>query len=126
MEIEEILNRLKQIIPDCEFRDPSSWSNKEPYICGYDSTNEISIQISFGKAEALGGEYSTFVIEYLGHTKMRKWIKYPSDSDYECYFYILQDLIDSSNRFREQIEKFPNFRTSDNRNYQIDKIFENV
>jgi hypothetical protein len=126
MEIEEILNRLKQIIPDCEFRDPSSWSTKESYICGYDSTNEISIQISFGKAEALGGEYSTFVIEYLGHNRMRKFIENPTEQDFECYYYILQDLIDSSERIKKQVSSFPKFIREDNRNYKIDKILNNI
>ena len=118
MKPEEILHRLKTIISDCEYRNELVWSadpEKDPYICGYDSSNEISIQIFFGNT-------GRFVIEYLGHTKMRKYIKNPSDNDYECYFYILKDLVDSSNRFRKQVNNFPKFTTEDNRTYQIDKI----
>jgi len=125
MKVEEILGRLQEIIRDCEYRDPRNDNGRDPYICGYDSQNEISINIFFGEPK-FNELSATFVIEYLGHSKMRKFVKSPTDKDYDCYFTILQDLVDSSNRFREQVHSFPKFTTEGNRNYQIDKIITNA
>jgi len=127
MNIKQILSRLQEIIPDCEYRDKSSY-NQSPYICGYDSENEISIRIIFSPSGDLTQEQTNvkslimFNIECQGHERLRKNHMSPDDAVYECYFYILKELVESSNRFNDQINSFPKFTAEDNRNYKIDRI----
>jgi hypothetical protein len=124
MDILEIKNKLSTIIVDCEYREAHSISGI-PYICAYDGLNDISVRISFGKS-------TQFEIEYLGNNMMKRYVNECSDSDVDTYLFILKDLVDHCNKFRDQVNKFPlmseedrSRHTRNNRGNKIEKIFQN-
>jgi len=114
-----ILDKLKELEFDVEYRTNEGSVFGHPYICGYLSSQDISIQIKFGD------KFTSFLIEHLGHTRMNVGI----EKEKECrgfiaFSYILQELIDTNNNFKKSVKEFPNLTLENNRDNQLKKLFE--
>lgn len=114
-----ILDKLKNLGFDAEYRTNEGSVFGHPYICGYSSFHDISIQIKFGT------EITSFVIEHLGHTRMNAGVKNENGKKaINSFIYILKELIDMNNKFFQNIKEFPNLTLENNRDAQLEKLFE--
>ena len=115
--LQNLLPRLNSLLP-CELRiEGSSKFIDSTYICGYDTHNEIAVNVKI-----INNDFC-FSIEYLGHTILRKGCK-PTDENLNNFLYILEDLINSSQRLKRQAGSFPNLTEEDNRDIKLKKLFE--
>jgi hypothetical protein len=115
--LQNILPRLNSLI-SCELRlNGSSRFVTSDYICGFNSTHDISVKVqSFG-------ENFYFKIEYLQNSILEKSCK-PTDETINNFLYILEDLIQSSERIKNQARSFPNLTNEDKRDIRLKKLFE--
>lgn len=115
--LQNLLPRLNSLLP-CELRIKGSrWFIDSTYICGYDTQNEISVNVTIVNSDF------RFSIEYLGNTVLRKGCK-PTDETLNNFLYILEDLIKSSERIKNQAKSFPSLTNEDNRDVKLKKLFE--
>ena len=122
-----ILKKISDIIPDAELRthDPDY-----TYICAYDTSNDISIRISFHKACSIssfktaldGTNHTQYQIECMGNSKLNRSIKEEESESFECYYMILDNIIKSANINGERCAMFPKYTKYDNRTSKIDLI----
>lgn len=114
-----ILDKLKELGFDAEYRTNEGSVFGNPYICGYSSSQDISIQIKFGD------KFTSFSIEHLGHTRMNVGIEKEKEGrGFIAFSYILQELIDTNNNFKKSVKEFPNLTLENNRDNQLKKLFE--
>ena len=115
--LQNLLPRLNSLIKSELRIEGSSKFIDSTYICGYDTHNEISVNVKI-----INNDF-VFSIEYLGHTILRKGCK-PTDENLNNFLYILEDLIESSTRLKRQTRSFPNLTGEDNRDVRLNKLFE--
>ncbi len=124
--LQNILPRLNSLL-SCELRlKGSSKFGTTDYIGGFSSTHNISISIYEyppGVTIFRSPEDFYFKIEYLQQTILEKCAK-PTDETINNFLYILEDLIQSSERIRKQSKSFPNLTNEDNRDVKLKKLFE--
>lgn len=115
--LQNFLPRLNSLIKGELRIKGSSKFVDSTYICGYDSVNEISINV-----KDLQNDFY-FKVEYLGHTILERVCK-PTEETLNNFLYILEDLIELSNRLKRQAQSFPNLTDEDNRDVKLKKLFE--
>jgi hypothetical protein len=115
-----ILDKLKELgLFDAEYRTNEGSVFNAPYICGYLTSQDISVRIAFYE------DTTNFFIEYLGHTQLNKSVPIQkTELAFECFVYLLKDMIDFSERFKEGVRVFPDFTIENNRDNQLKKLFE--
>lgn len=124
--LQNLLPRLNSLIKSELRIEGSSKFVKSTYICGFSSTDNISISIyeyppGVTTFRSPGDFY--FKIEYLQQTILEKCAK-PTDETLNTFLYILEDLINSSQRLKRQARSFPNLTDEDNRDVKLKKLFE--
>lgn len=122
--LQTFLPRLNSLIrSDLRIKGSSKFV-KSTYICGFSSTHNISISIyEYPPGVTKSTEDLYFKIEHLQQTILEKCAK-PTDETLNNFVYILEDLIQSSERIRKQAESFPNLTDEDNRDVKLRKLFE--
>lgn len=113
--VNEMLESLKSISNDVEFRD-SNPLFKKPYICGYHGGEDVSFRV------CIGDKYD-FYIEMKGHTVLNRSTPATKDA-FMCFVYILGDMVKSLKTIRQQCYSFPNYTQTDNRDQLIKKILK--
>ena len=124
--LQNFLPRLNSLIKSELRIKGSSKFVKSTYICGFSSADNISISIyeyppGVTTFRSPGDFY--FKIEYLQQTILEKCAK-PTDETLNTFLYILEDLINSSQRLKRQARSFPNLTDEDNRDVKLKKLFE--
>jgi hypothetical protein len=122
--------RLNSLL-SCELRlKGSSKFVTSDYICGFNSTHDISIKVNDSGLDIPLPSHCHrdpvnfhFKIEYLQHTILQKWCE-PNDETLNNFLYILEDLIQTSERIKNQAKSFPNLTDEDNRDVKLKKLFE--
>lgn len=118
--LQNILPRLNSLL-SCELRlKGDSKFVTTDYICGFSSAHNISIEI--GESSRLPFQFH-FKIEYLGHTTLKKFC-HPTNETLNNFLYILEDLIQSSERIKNQSKSFPKLTDEDNRDVKLRKLLE--
>jgi len=118
--LQNFLPRLNSLIKSELRIKGSSKFVYSTYICGFSSADNISITIQDPLLKS-GDLY--FKIEYLQQTILEKCAK-PTDETLDSFLYILEDLINSSQRFKRQAQSFPNLTEEDSRDVKLKKLFE--
>jgi hypothetical protein len=124
--LQNFLPRLNSLIKSELRIKGSSKFVKSTYICGFSSADNISISIyeyppGVTTFRSPGDFY--FKIEYLQQTILEKNCL-PTDETLNAFLYILEDLINSSQRLKRQAQSFPNLTEEDNRDVKLKKLFE--
>ena len=120
--LQNILPRLNSLI-SCELKLNCVTPD---YIYGF--YNDIYINISefppsLTYITSSRNDSFYFKIEYLQQTILEKYAKL-TDETLNNFIYILEGLIQFSERIKKQVNSFPNFTDEDNRDIKLEKLFE--
>ena len=110
-----MISKLKEVL-DVEYREYNPLI-RDSYICGFQSSENVSIRITFSDTNA------KYELELNGSTILSRVVENTKDN-FDCYLFILKDIIESSKRMKSQCKAFPNYNIEDNRTQKIDKLLK--